>query len=190
MIRLFSALILLASAAAAQDIRPQEADRLAAYDATAGRAVLNALAGGSLGDVDLLQEALSGTPVPALQTTLPGDWKCRTLKLGGVQPLVSYAPFDCRITPDGATFTFEKLTGSQRTRGTIQLTDGQMIYLGVGYVDGENPPAYGDLPPGFQGGSAVQPQVGVVEQSGPDRLRILFPAPVVESDLDILYLTR
>ena len=34
-------------------------------------------------DVDMLQEVLSGVRMSPLATTLPGEWSCRTLKLGG-----------------------------------------------------------------------------------------------------------
>ena len=184
------ALACLALPAPAQEMRPQEEVRLAALDETAGRALRAALAGGSRGDVDLLQEAMAGTPLAPIETTLAGDWSCRTLKLGGLTPLTAYAAFDCRITADGDGFTLEKLTGSQRTTGRISARDGTMVYLGNGFVEGTDPIAYDDLDPDFPGDGSLQPQVGLVEQPGPDRIRILFPAPVVESDLDILYLTR
>ena len=182
--------LLAATPLMAEDMRPQETQRLAAYHATAGQALLDALSGGSRGDVDQLQEVLSGAPIPPLETTLAGDWSCRTLKLGGLRPLTVYAPFQCRITPDGTAFQFEKLTGSQRTIGTIALRDGQMIYLGTGFVADATPIPYADLPADFAGDGTIKPQVGVVEQTGPDTARILFPAPVNESLLDILYLTR
>ncbi len=190
MMRLFSLLAVLALPAAAQDVRSQEQSRLENFEEVAGKALLNAFAGGRRGDVDMLRDALAGTPLPPLQTTLSGDWKCRTFKLGGGIPLVAYANFDCRITPDGAQFTFEKLTGSQRTSGTIQIINGQMVYLGVGTVNDAPARAYADLHPAFIGNGEVQPQVGLVQQSGPDSARILFPSPVVESDFDVLWLTR
>ena len=191
MIRLSSFLLaLLASTAIAQDMRPSEAARLAAFEASAGAAILGALAQGARGDVDLLQEALSGAPLSPIQTTLVGDWSCRTLKLGGDAPLVSHAAFNCRITPDGPRFTLEKTTGSQRTSGTIQLLDGRMIYLGVGTLNDAPPRRYADLHPAFIGTKTVQPQVGIVEQSGPNNVRIMFPAPIIESDFDVLWLTR
>ena len=188
---LLCALLLAAGAAQADTpIRPQEAARLAAFDAHFGAAMKEAMAGGARGAVDLLQEALEGAPYPAYQTTLDGDWSCRTLKLGGMGALVAYAPFDCRFTADGDGFVFEKLSGSQRTRGRVSLIDGQMVYLGVGVVADAAPQEYAALPAEFAGDGEVQPQVALVEQSGPDSARLLFPAPVTESRFDILYLTR
>ncbi len=125
-------------------MRAQEKVRLDAYHATAGRAILQALSAGSLGDVDQLQEAMLGVPLPAFSTTLAGAWTCRTMKLGGAVPLVIYAPFNCVFTADGESFTFEKTTGSQRTIGRVILQDRTMIYLGVGYVADAEPMDYAD----------------------------------------------
>jgi hypothetical protein len=82
------------------------------------------------------------------------------------------------------------MTGSQRTVGRVAIKDGQMIYLGVGHVADVTPTAYADLPDGDWGDGEQQPQVALVEQSDGDRARMLFPAPVVESVFDLLYLTR
>lgn len=190
MLRSLALLMLLAAPATAQDIRPQEATRLAAFDTHFGTAMRQAMAEGSRGDVDLLQEALSGLAIPALRTSLEGDWKCRTIKMGGLVGLTTYAPFNCRFTADGNGFIFEKLTGSQRTIGRVAIQDGQMIYVGVGYVADATPTPYADLPDGDWGDGEQQPQVAVVEQSDGDRARLMFPAPTVESLFDLLYLTR
>lgn len=192
MIRGLAFAALMAGGASAQEtpIREQEQVRLDGYDASAGEAFLQALSAGSLGDVDQLQEAMSGVAMAPLATTLAGTWDCRTMKLGGITPLTVYAPFKCAFAPDGTAFTFEKLTGSQRTIGRVTMQDRQMIYLGVGYVADAEPMGYADLPPTDFGDGLYQPQVGLVEQTGPDTARILFPAPVTESDFDVLYLTR
>ena len=171
-------------------LRASDAARLDGFTSAIGDALLQALAGGSAADVTTLTKALSGRPQIAFDETLTGEWNCRTIKMGGISPLVVYAPFTCRfdIGPDG--FEFEKLTGSQRTKGKIQLRDGRAIYVGVGYVAGQNPPAYADLPPDFTSDGSVQTQIAVFERIGPTRARLLFPAPIVESDFDILELTR
>lgn len=187
----FLLMLLFSSPALAEpEIRPQEQVRLDGFDAAIGPVLLNAFAQGALGDVDMLQSALAGAPLAPLQTNLGGAWKCRTIRLGGDVPLVVYAQFDCEITPDGTTFHFEKLSGSQRSSGTILLIDRRMIYLGVGYADGVHPLPYGALPGGDFGSTMVQPQVGIVEQVNPDMVRIMFPAPVVGAQLEILLLTR
>lgn len=184
--------VLLATPLMAEEvvIRAQEQTRLDGYHASAGKAILEALSQGSLGDVDQLQEALAGVPFAPLATTLSGEWDCRTMKLGGVSPLTVYAPFRCVIAADGTAFTFEKTSGSQLMSGRIVLKDRAMVYLGVGYVADAEPMAYADLPPTEFGDGTYQPQVGIVEQVGLGKARILLPSPVNESDFDLLYLTR
>ena len=184
------ALAALAGPAQAQEMRPQETVRLEQFDAALGQALKRAMALGRRGDIDLVQEALEGPAIPALRTSLSGDWTCRTIKMGGDVPLVAYAPFQCRFTPDGDGFIFEKLTGSQLTRGRVDLRDGQMVYLGVGYVADVDPMDYTDLPEGDFDSGERQPEVALVEQSDGDRARLLFPLPTRESVFDILHLTR
>ncbi|QFT59026.1 hypothetical protein FIU94_09320 [Sulfitobacter sp. THAF37] len=186
------ALLIWAAPAAAQvDLRPTDAARLDRFDASAGRAILQALAGGAPGDVAALATALSGTPQVAFDETLSGDWSCRTMKLGGISALVVYTDFKCRFSlrADGS-FAFEKLTGSQLTRGTITFREGRAVYVGVGYVSEEDPAAYADLPADFTSDGRVQTDVAVFERVSPTRARLMFPAPAVESDFDILELTR
>lgn len=182
----------MAGAAQAEEtpMRAQEQTRLDEFQASAGKALLQALSAGSLGDVDLLQEAMSGVPLAPLATTLAGEWDCRTIKLGGLTPLTVYAPFKCAFAPDGTAFTFEKFTGSQRTQGRVTMQGRTMVYLGVGYIADEEPMDYAALPAESFGDGSYQPQVGIVEQTGPTAARIMFPAPVTESDFDVLYLTR
>lgn len=175
---------------AQSDLRPEDAARLDGYATAAGRALLQAMSAGSASDVAALSQALSGTAQIAFDETLAGDWNCRTLKLGGLAALVVYTNFKCRFSIGTEGFDFEKLSGSQRTKGTIRLRDGRAIYTGVGYVSDQTPPAYADLPADFTSDGTVQTQVAVFERISPTRARLSFPSPAIESDFDILELTR
>ncbi|MCX7567093.1 DUF4893 domain-containing protein [Sulfitobacter sp. F26169L] len=181
---------LVANAAAAQEMRPQEQARLDRYERTAGRALLEAMASGAPDDIAALSVALSGTPQVAFDPSLQGEWRCRTIKLGGQPQLVVYTNFKCRMSLDNTGVTFEKLSGSQRTSGRIEMRGGQAVYLGVGYVSSETPQSYADLEPDFEGNGTITPDVAVFERVSDTRARLLFPAPVNESDFDILELTR
>lgn len=181
---------LLASSANAQEIRPQEQARLDRFERLAGTALLEALAAGSSGDIAALGAALSGTPQVAFDPSLNGEWMCRTMKLGGDPRLVVYTNFKCRMRLDNTGVTFEKLTGSQRTSGRIEMREGRAVYLGVGYVSSEEPQSYGDLDPMFEGSGTITPDVALFERVSDKRARLMFPAPVNESDFDILELTR
>lgn len=182
---------LLTAPALAEAHRLPDIARLEAFDATLGRALKGALAEGTKADIGVLSAALAGRPVPLAPA---GDWACRTMKLGGLLALTVYGNFRCRITaqPDG-TWRLEKLTGSQRLVGRLTPQEGGALYVGVGFVDGGPAVNYADLPPRDQ--TPVEPgqtiaQVGVFEQMGPDRARLLLPKPLLESEFDILYLTR
>lgn len=193
MIRALAAAWLCATAlpAVAQDVlRPQETLRLDRFEQTAGEALLQAFQTGAPSDLAALTVALSGTPLVAFDEGLGGDWTCRTMKLGGISGLVVYSSFKCRLTFQGAGYTFEKLSGSQRTSGLLSLRDGRAVYVGVGYVAGSTPPAYADLAADFEGDGEIQPDIAVFERVSNQRSRLMFPAPVVESDFDLLELTR
>lgn len=183
----------LATPLMAQQIRPEDQERMRDFDAIMGRAVKGALAEGAPADVAVLVEALRGAP----GTLDPvGDWNCRTLKLGGLLPLVVYGNFRCRIDAHGdapGQYRLVKVTGSQRTEGIIYNAGGLAIYLGVGHV-GEYPANdYASLRPnarGWEDPNQTTLDPGFFEQMGPNRARLLFPDPTLESDFDILYLTR
>ena len=183
----------LAASAAAQEVRAPDAERLRDLNAAFGLAIREALAGGARDDVLLLAEVLRGAPGAAL---VAGEWDCRTLKLGGLTALTVYPAFRCRIEGDGAgRWRFEKLTGSQRARGTLTVGDGMAspIYLGVGFAGAAPATGYAGLPPEDQ--SPVAPnqthaQVGVLEATAPDRARLLLPSPILESRFDIIALSR
>lgn len=181
---------LIATTATAQDIRPQEQARLDRYERLAGRALLEGLSRGTSADIAALNTALSGTPQVAFDPSLQGEWRCRTMKLGGSAALVVYTNFKCRMTLDNTGVTFEKLSGSQRTSGRIEMRGGRAVYLGVGYVSNEQPQSYSDLAPDFEGTGTITPDVAVFERISSTRARLMFPAPVNESDFDILELTR
>lgn len=189
-----AALCAIAGAVQAQnapEISPADIDRLARLETTAGQALLDAFATGKRGDLDLLQDILAGAPVAPIATSLAGEWTCRTLKLGGGQAgLVAYAPFDCSITPDGAAFTIEKSSGTERLAGRIDLVDGIMVLTATGYVADAAPIPYAALTEETAATGSLWPVVGRVEQPAPDRIRILMPQPVLESNFDILDLRR
>lgn len=183
---------LLAAPATADTLRPDDAARLDRLDSAVGSGLRQALAGGEPGDFPALTTALRGTPQPAQPEALLGDWSCRTIKLGGPAPLVAYSPFRCRVTQVEGGVLLEKLTGSQRVRGRITADGDRLVLAGVAYIAGDTPPEYGALPATVdpQATPQILPAPGLVEVTGKDRARILFPFPMVESTLDILELTR
>ncbi|KGJ22815.1 DUF4893 domain-containing protein [Paracoccus sanguinis] len=172
-------------------IRPEDAARLEALDRATGAALRQALGQGTAAQAADAADTLRGTPLAATPEALVGDWSCRMTKIGGLQASVSYPPFRCAITRDGTTLRFEKLTGSQRTTGTLHHDGGVWVYLGSTFVAGEAPRPYADFPDDMDTqGTETLPDVGLLEPIDADRARILFPLPYRESVLNVLTLTR
>ncbi len=185
--------LLAAPALAAPPLTPADRARLDGLDEAVGRALRQVLTlPGDDADRKAALSALSGPVVGVDPATLAGDWSCRTVKMGRTSPAVAYPPFACRIAVEGGVVTLEKRNGSQRLRGTVDARDGQQVFVGVGYIAGDNPPGYEALPPGDGAASDPQrvPVVGLLEMTGPDRGRLLMPSPVLESDLDLLEISR
>ena len=135
--------------------------------------------GGTLFEPDA---ALPGAQPP------PGDYACRTIKLGRA-PLgnsldyVDYPAFRCRIAQEGGRLHFTKLTGSQRPVGTIFPDNGRrMIFLGT-LVLGDETRAL------RYGRDEARNLIGIVERVGDARWRLVFPRPPFESLLDVIELT-
>lgn len=116
----------------------------------------------------------------------PGDYRCRTIKLGGSLGLVSYPWFKCHVelTP-GGDLVLTKVSGSQRTAGKLYPGTGtRLVYLGgqAWGADEASASAYGQ--------DASRDQIGVLERIGETRWRLALPWPRVESDLDLIDLQR
>jgi len=147
------------------------------------KAALEQARSGSPADVAILDGLLAKPLLSFSGFDMTGDWRCRTIKVGGITDLTVYGWFKCRVTDDGAGWQLEKLTGSQRTKGRFfDDQDKRLIYLGVGYVNDDPAPAYGAGP--------ESDQVGYAFRTGPKDWRIELPAPHYESKLDILELAR
>lgn len=189
------AALLLALPAAAADWRTEvnafDRDRLAREAEAFGTAMRAALAQGSAGDVATLADVLSVPAQPIEVSALLGDWRCRTIKLGGpFGALTIYRFFRCRITAAEGVVFFEKLSGSQRVSGVL-YPDGEarMVLLGAGHYGDEAPRAYGG-PLSAQGPDRDnRDEPGVLTRHG-DRVLVGFPWPILESDYDILELRR
>jgi hypothetical protein len=173
----------LAEGSFPNDLSPFDQRRLERFDAARAEAIAAARAGGKPADVAVLNGVLRGGAVTLAPAQMAGEWRCRTLKLGGNLPLTVYADFKCRITDDGAGLRLEKLTGSQRTAGTFYDTAGKRL----GYAGAE---AWGEEKPLRYGLDLQRDQVGYLVPVAPDRLRLELPLPMRESRFDILELRR
>lgn len=134
-------------------------------------------------DVAELEKIVEGEAVELAPAGMAGQWRCRTIKLDGLLPLVVYRDFECRITDDAAGLRLEKLTGSQRTSGTFyDIGEARLGYAGAVAMGDEGPRRYGEDP--------GHDQVGYLVPVSPDRMRLELPLPHRESRFDILELRR
>jgi hypothetical protein len=156
--------------------------RLEKYEETRKAALAEARNGNAAEIAEL--DALLAKPLLSLPDfDLGGEWQCRTIKAGGLSPLVVYGWFKCTVSDDGSGWKLEKTSGSQRTIGRFYDDgDKRMIYLGSFYVAADTPKPYGSGPD--------TDQVGYAFRTGPAEWRIEFPAPQYESKLDVLEFRR
>lgn len=138
---------------------------------------------------DLAAEGVLLDPDAALADPAlpPGDYRCRTLKVGtrsgGTLAYVTYPFFACRIAAsEGGTFEFAKLSGSQRPLGRIYPDSRtRMIFLGTLQLgDEQSALRYGH--------DRDRDMAGLVERVGERRWRLVFPYPAFESTLDVIEL--
>lgn len=191
---LATGLALCATAAQAgwQDVASQfDQQRLARIDESRSKAMSEAQGGASASDVSTIHAVMDARGEPASVSSLPGNYRCRTIKLGGITPDVIYSWFRCRISMKSGGPYLEKLSGSQYTNGYLYPKgDGRFVYLGASSVIGEPRHAYsGD---GATVGAPVTPddQIGLLTKIGPGHFRLEMPFPLQESVMDVLELRR
>ncbi|AZO67811.1 MULTISPECIES: DUF4893 domain-containing protein [unclassified Mesorhizobium] len=156
--------------------------RLDKYDETR-KAALDEAKTCDAAEVKQLDALLAKPLVSFSDKDLTGNWQCRTIKAGGLSPLVIYGWFKCKVSDDGSGWMLEKITGSQRTKGRF-FDDGEKrsIYLGSFSVNNDPAKPYGSGP--------QSDQVGYAFRNSVNEWRIEFPAPYHESKLDILEFKR
>lgn len=138
---------------------------------------------GDPAEVKQLDELLAKPLVAFSDKDLTGNWKCRTIKAGGISPLVIYGWFKCKVTDDGSGWRLAKISGSQRTTGRFfDDNEKRAIYLGSFSVNDDKAKPYSSGP--------ESDQVGYAFRNSATEWRIEFPAPYYESKLDIMEFKR
>ena len=124
--------------------------------------------------------ALAGPAIPN------GMYRCRVIKLGARDPgnldYVTYSGFSCRVKQEHALQRLGKLSGPQRYLGLIFPGDAiRNVFLGT--------LVFADEQRALQYGQDQQRDVaGYIERIGPNRWRLIMPAPHFESQLDVMEL--
>jgi hypothetical protein len=116
----------------------------------------------------------------------PGDYLCRTIKLGALAPghaeYTGYPPALCRIEAQGTRLHFTRVTGPQRPIG-ILFPDNRrrLIFLGTLQL-GDEALAY------RYSRDRERDMIGIFERVGDNRWRLVLPRPHFESLLDVIEL--
>lgn len=147
------------------------------------KAALEEAKAGDPAEVKQLDDLLAKPLVAFSDKDLTGNWRCRTIKAGGLSPLIIYGWFKCKVTDDGSGWRLTKITGSQRTTGRFfDDNEKRAIYLGSFSVNNDKPKPYASGP--------ESDQVGYAFRNSASEWRIEFPAPYYESKLDIMEFKR
>ncbi len=187
---------LLASSAHAswqQDAAPRDVERFG-HLAEARAKGLDEASRGNPSDYTAIRSILQAGAAATTEQRLIGTWRCRSLKLGGMAPSLVYGWFKCRISQQGRMLHFEKLSGTQRTSGTLYPDANGLVYLGASYVTAYGP---AEKKPAYSGGGAStgadatpDDQIGLLSLTQDGRARLELPYPVQESTFDVIELKR
>jgi hypothetical protein len=186
----FAALFTVSSASAAwQDHASSfDANRLARLDEARAKGLSEAQAGR---DIGLIHTVLDMEARPSSARALEGNWRCRSIKLGGMTPDIVYSWFRCRIGDRDGHLYFSKLNGSQRIYGILYPHEsGGFVLLGALSAKGEPPHRYSGNGPSAGASATPDDAIGLLESTGHSSARIEFPYPVQESTFDIIELRR
>lgn len=155
---------------------------LEAFDVRRKAAIASAMASSDESSIGMLRQVLAGDILSFDDSYDPsGNWRCRYIKLGGDPALTVYGWFSCRIFDDGAGWVVQKVDASQRSMGRLyNIPREQLLYLGAMHYAYEDPIWFGDDP--------TRNQLALLSRLDDGRMRLEFPAPLVESDFDILEL--
>jgi len=115
----------------------------------------------------------------------PGEYRCRTIKLGGQARAPGYTVYDwfaCRVTAEQGIVSLTKGSGSQRPVGLVfPDTMRRQIFLGTLVLGDE-------MVPLDYGADKLRDMAGLIERIGERRWRLVLPHPAFESLLDVIEL--
>lgn len=170
---------------------PPDIERLSHLAEARAAAMREAEHGAPARDPSAVRAVLNRNTRPVPIAALAGQWRCRTIKLGGMAPSVVYSWFNCRIgTHDGHAY-FEKLSGTQHFGGALYPHEsGGYVFLGGMNWSKDGPANYSSSRPSLGAETTPSDAVGLLSSIGPNVARIEFPYPAQESTFDVIELRR
>jgi hypothetical protein len=131
---------------------------------------LKLAAPGNAAELSAATELLALPALPLDEKTLVGKWRCRSIQLGGIFPLTTNPFYECRIVREGGALFLEKVTGGTRRKSRlVPLDERRLVLYGTSRAAGDRPQPYG--------ADDYHDEVGILERTGPDRLRAELPEP-------------
>jgi hypothetical protein len=169
--------------ASANDVK-----RLASLEESRSRGLSAAQSGP---DAALIHAVVDAAPVATSENALTGNWRCRTIRLGGMTADVVYSWFRCRVSErDGGLF-FEKISGTQRLSGTLYPHEsGGYVLLGALSAKGEPVHRYSGSGPSAGAQATPDDVIGLLSSTGPSTARLELPWPMQESVFDVIEMKR
>ena len=193
LLELAAALIICATPAFAawQDrASPYDAERLSHLDEARANAMQYAQ-GASEKDLAAARAVLNRNSHAVPIASLKGTWRCRTIKLGGMAPVVVYSWFTCRIGEEHGHPYFEKQAGTQHFGGSLYPHEsGGFVFLGGSNWSKDKQAFYSSGRTSLGAETTPSDAVGLLSSIGPNVARIEFPYPAQESTFDVIELRR
>jgi hypothetical protein len=193
LLKLAAALIVCAPPALAgwQDrASSYDAERLSHLDEARARGMREAQ-GASEKDLAAARAVLNRNSRAVSLASLKGTWRCRTIKLGGMAPMVIYDWFTCRIGEEHGHPYFEKQTGTQHFGGSLYPHEsGGFVFLGGTNWSKDEQAFYSSERTSLGAETTPSDAVGLLSSIGPNVARIEFPYPAQESIFDVIELRR
>ena len=193
LLKLAAALIVCATPALAgwQDrASSYDAERLSRLDEARAKGMQEAQ-GASEKDLAAARAVLNRNSRAVSLASLKGTWRCRTIKLGGMAPVVIYDWFTCRIGEEHGHPYFEKQTGTQHFGGSLYPHEsGGFVFLGGTNWSKDEQAFYSSERTSLGAETTPSDAVGLLSSIGPNVARIEFPYPAQESTFDVIELRR
>lgn len=193
LLKLAAALMVCATPALAgwQDrTSPYDAERLSHLDEARAKGTQEAQ-GASEKDLAAARAVLNRNSRAVPIASLKGTWRCRTIKLGGMAPVVIYNWFTCRIGEEHGHPYFEKQTGTQHFGGSLYPHEsGGFVFLGGTNWPKDEQAFYSSERTSLGAETTPSDAVGLLSSIGPNVARIEFPYPAQESTFDVIELRR
>lgn len=188
-----TAAVLAASAAHAaweDHATPYDVDRIKRLEQSRSAGIDEA-SQGSARDVAAIHSVMDRSTRSASIGELSGHWRCRSMKLGGMERTRVYGWFNCSIGEQNGRAYFTKGSGTQHFGGALydNGSGGYVLLAGMNIARASNAMYSGGR--AYLGADTTPSDaVGLLSSTGPRTARIEFPWPAQESLFDVIELKR